>query len=333
MSVHPPEPGSNGVAFTIVVPTHGRPAALGRCLRSLTQLEFPHSTYEVIVVDDGEMLSSGDQDALRSAAGEVSLSIVSQARCGPATARNAGARLARGRYLAFTDDDCTPARDWLTCLARQLAAHPGALVGGATLNALPAVAFSTASQLLIDYLYDYYHVEMTGARFFTTNNMAMEADAFRTLGGFDGSFPLAAGEDREFCERWQRSGRPLIYAPDAQVAHAHELGLPGFVRQHFNYGRGADFLHRSRARAAHHLRRPRLEPLSFYLNLVRYPLGRARLRQAMPLAALMCVSQAAYGVGYALQRWRHFWTPPAPPTGEPVRPIEGDAIVESSAQK
>ncbi len=333
MSVSPPEPGSSGVAFTVVVPTHGRPAALEQCLRSLAQLDFQHSAYEVVVVDDGGKLSDREQDALRLAAGTMSLSIVSQVRCGPATARNAGARLARGRYLAFTDDDCTPAPDWLTCLERHLAAHPGALVGGATRNALPAVAFSTASQLLIDYLYDYYHVEMTGARFFTTNNMAMEADAFRTLGGFDGSFPLAAGEDREFCERWQRSGRPLVYAPDAHVLHAHELGLPGFVRQHFNYGRGADFLHRSRARAARHLRRPRLEPFSFYVNLVRYPLGRARLLEAVALAALMCLSQASYGVGYALQRWRHFWSPPATPPAGAVRPAEPDAIVERSPQE
>jgi GT2 family glycosyltransferase len=333
MSVRPPEIGSSGVVFSVVVPTHGRPAALARCLRSLADLDCPRSNYEVIVVDDGRMLSPRQQDDLRSQASDVSISIVSQSRSGPATARNAGARLARGWYLAFTDDDCTPARHWLTRLERHLVAHAGALVGGATKNALPAVPFSTASQLLIDYLYDYYHVEMTGARFFTTNNMAMEAEAFRALGGFDGSFPLAAGEDREFCERWQRSGRPLVYAPDAEVSHAHQLDLPGFLRQHFNYGRGADFLHRSRARAVDQMRRPRLEPLGFYVNLVRYPLGRARLRQAVPLAALMCLSQAAYGFGYVLQRCRHIWAPPPPTRIEPARDVKSDAVSQRGHQE
>lgn len=35
----------------------------------------------------------------------------------PAAARNAGARAARGRHLAFTDDDCWPEAGWLRELA------------------------------------------------------------------------------------------------------------------------------------------------------------------------------------------------------------------------
>jgi GT2 family glycosyltransferase len=299
--------------FSVIVPTHGRPEQVSRCLSALAASGFSREHFEVLIVDDGRTLNPAQCEALCSSAAGLQVSIVGQDQSGPAAARNAGALRARGRYLAFTDDDCLPAADWLARLEGHLQAEPDALVGGFTRNALPAVPFSTASQLLIDYLYSYYHVEQTGARFFTTNNMAMDAAAFRALGGFDGSFPLAAGEDREFCERWQRSGRPLRYAEDAVVSHAHHLDFSGFVRQHFNYGRGADFLHRSRAIAEGRPSRPRLEPMGFYLNLLRYPLTRGRSWRAIRLAALMCVSQAAYGFGYLLQRLRHRWAPPGPP--------------------
>ncbi len=38
----------------------------------------------------------------------------------------------------------------------------------------------------------------------------------------------------------------MIYAPAALVAHANELTLASFVRQHFGYGKGAWRYHRAR---------------------------------------------------------------------------------------
>jgi GT2 family glycosyltransferase len=158
-----------------------------------------------------------------------------------------------------------------------------------------------ASQLLIDYLYDYYRDDASGARFFTTNNMALRASEFRESGGFDATFPLAAGEDREFCERWQRRGGTLVYADDALVNHAHSLRLPRYVRQHFTYGRGADFLRRSRARFDAAPRHD-VEPLLFYAKLVTSPFGRVPGVRAVPLFLLLVVAQAAYVGGYLFQR-------------------------------
>jgi GT2 family glycosyltransferase len=51
--------------------------------------------------------------------------------------------------------------------------------------------------------------------------------------------PYAAGEDREFCDRWLRHGYRMAYVPKATVYHAHELTFCTFWRQHFGYGRGA----------------------------------------------------------------------------------------------
>lgn len=283
--------------FSVVIPTYNRPERLTSCLRSLTRLNYPRNGFEVIVVDDGSAQPMAPTvEPFESA---LNLTLLRQANSGPAQARNAGAASAQGQYLVFTDDDCQPHAHWLNALAAQLEQQPLALVGGHTLNALPHNVFSTASQLLIDYLYDYYNSRHQPS-FFASNNFAMAAEQFRRLGGFDTSFPLAAGEDREFCDRWLQQGLPMAYAPEARVDHSHHLSLRRFWRQHFNYGRGAYCFHQVRSRRA--AEQVKVEPLEFYWQLLTYPLVRRFQVQGMLLSGLLLVSQVANVVGFFWER-------------------------------
>jgi GT2 family glycosyltransferase len=142
-------------------------------------------------------------------------------------------------------------------------------LGGSVINGLSGNACSTATHLMISYLYRYYNARSDSARFFTSNNFAVPANRFSSVGGFDPSFDF--GEDREFCDRWLTRGYRMVYAADAVVFHSHALTFREFLRPHSNYGRGS---HRYRAmlaqRNADHIQ---LEPLRFYLNLVRFPLS------------------------------------------------------------
>ena len=296
---------SHRISFSVIVPTRRRPGQLAHCLEALAAQDYPGEAYEVIVVHDGE--PQRGEAAPNGRLSGLDLRIVKQPGCGPSTARNTGASFATGTHLVFTDDDCAPAPDWLTSLARHFDRSPGSAIGGLTINALAAVPYSAASQLLIDYLYEYFDVARTGARFFTTNNLAVEARGFSDVQGFDMTFPFAGGEDREFCERWQRSGRQILYAEDARVYHFHRLDLRGFVRQHFTYGRGADVLHQCRARHGGNGQLSKLEPVSFYANLVLYPFSRRLGWKAVPLTVLMCLSQAAYAAGYFAERMLREW--------------------------
>ena len=219
-----------------------------------------------------------------------------QSHTGPATARNTGAAQAKGEVLAFTDDDCEPAADWLQTLAKRFIATPDCAIGGRTLNKLPDNPFSTASQMLIDYLYAYYNADPLQARFFASNNMALPSDRFHKIGGFDTTFPRAAGEDRELCDRWLNHGFQMIYASEVLVRHSHSLTCRNFLKQHFNYGRGAFFFQQARARNGYE--RSRMEPLSFYLNLMRAPFCLKKDPRAPLLAALLFLTQCANAAGY-----------------------------------
>jgi glycosyltransferase involved in cell wall biosynthesis len=280
--------------FSIIVPTFNRPGQLTACLQALTRLDYPRAHFEVIVVDDGS--ERPIEAAVSSFCNQLNITLITQPHSGPAIARNKGATHAKGELLAFTDDDCIPIPDWLKALAMRFAETPEDMIGGRTLNVLLDNLYSAASHFLIEYLYSYYNAKSDQARFFTSNNLALIADRFHRIGGFNTFFPHAAAEDREFCERWLLHGFRMTYAPEALIYHAHRLTLHSFCRQQFNYGRGAFRFHQLRARRRlHHFR---LEPLSFYANMLRYPLSEIRGPKKYLILALIVLSQGTNAAGF-----------------------------------
>jgi GT2 family glycosyltransferase len=276
--------------FSIVVPSRDRPRQLASCLKALAALDYPADGFEVIVVDDGS--SPPVSDVVTG--GPEHLRILRQESDGPASARNAGAAIATGRYLAFIDDDCMVDPGWLRALEDRLADDRDLCLGGATVNGLPDNLFSSASQLLIDYLYQYY--DEPRGRFFCSNNLCVPAEKFWKVGGFDTGFLFPAGEDRDFCSRWQEAGGKMAYAPAARVGHAHALTLLGFYRQHFRYGRGAYYFH-SRRSARTGLRL-KVEPIGFYWRLMLFPFQSLRPMRALATCGLLIVSQVANVAGF-----------------------------------
>ncbi len=107
---------------------------------------------------------------------------------------------------------------------------------------------------------------------------------------FDESFPLAAGEDRDWSDRAAAAGLAPAYVPDAVVVHRQELTPRAFLRQQYAYGRGA-----ARYRAA--ARGRRMAKPGFYGELVRGGFSTGPAVGAWVLAA-----QAATAAGVAAER-------------------------------
>lgn len=280
--------------FSIIIPTYNRPQHLTQCLESLTHLDYPCECFEVIVVDDGSKMPL--DHVVTPFRHQLNLTLLRQSNTGPATARNAGATLAHGKYLVFTDDDCKPTPNWLKNVSVCFATFPNVIIGGYTVNALTNNVYSTATHLLMDYLYQLSNIDSLQPNFFASNNFALRADSFSSIGGFDTTFPLAAGEDREFCDRWLHHGYKMVYAPEVRVHHTHELNLQRFWQQHFNYGRGAFRFRQVRARR--NLEHVKVEHLSFYWNLIIYPLSKTLNLQAFLVSGLLLISQVANVLGF-----------------------------------
>jgi len=282
--------------LSIIVPTHNRHPQLAICLQALVSQSYPGSRFEVIVVDDGGLTSP--EAVVASFRDQLKVKLLSQPNAGPAAARNTGAAQAHGRFLAFTDDDCIPDPNWLQALAARLAAGPDGAVGGCTINALPDNPYATVSQLIVDMVYAHYNHDPLRARFFATNNLALPADRFHLLGGFDAVSFQFASEDRDFCDRWLLHGNRMIYAPEAVVYHAHALRLRTFWRQHLRYGQGAFRFHKARARR--HTGHSGLE-IAFYLRipeLLREARSPLPGRRSLLLASLLALWQVANTAGF-----------------------------------
>jgi glycosyltransferase involved in cell wall biosynthesis len=284
--------------YSVVVPTYSRPRQLTTCLESLRELDASGGDFEVIVVDDGSPAPlDAVVDSFRAA---LEVRLIRQVKSGPAAARNTGAKAALGRYVAFTDDDCAPAREWLREFDRVFAGEPRCLAGGGIVNALPENTFSTATQTIMTAVYRYYDEHPECERLLSASNMAVAADDFRQLGGFSESFPLAAGEDYDFCHRWLRGGRPIRYASAAVVSHAHSLTFAAFCRQHFRYGRGLSQFH---ARAAQRVGRSILgNRPGFHRHLLGFPLQHQSGWRKWGCAALVALAQAATLAGACYER-------------------------------
>lgn len=257
---------------------------------------LPTSQFEVIVCDDGsrQPIQEALASTLAALTDRFSVRVIRQENRGPAAARNRGAAEASGRYLAFTDDDCRPERDWLERLLGHFAVHPHALVGGGLRTSAGSDRYARATQAIMDFVYAEQE-RHKGLRVFSTSNLALPAAGFQELGGFSLTFRRAAGEDYDLCARWFSGGGEMTYAPDAVVAHDHALSLGAYWLQHFTYGRGLLQLRQRLRRKGISVRAGSL-PGSFHLRLIASPVLRTGPRGAA-CAALIGLAQAATAVG------------------------------------
>ena len=199
--------------FSVVIPTCQHPALLLKCLDALERQRLPRSQFEIIVVDDGNSSDTATAVALftRQAAqsgGTLEVRYLAQPQQrGFAAARNRGWKAARGRVMAFTDDDCLPQPDWLLSALTGFQRGAQVITGQLRLT-LPGSSTQYAPQAL--------YIE---AGEFISANCFCRKSVLERVGGFEEAFDSVWREDSDLQFKLIRSGTPISKCPEAVVVH------------------------------------------------------------------------------------------------------------------
>jgi len=253
-----PEP-----TVSVVICTHNGARSLPIALAAVSAQELRGAELELIVVDDRSTDASADI-AARAGARVVSTNGGGADAGGIAAARNAGAAAASGAIVAFTDDDCEPARTWLSELIAPFADPNVDGVAGDTVPAsresptfrylalrnplapLPAALLESANPLfrLRRYLRDGLGPTPPlgdGSPLYSVvgANMAFRRGFLADMGGFDARIAFG-GEEEDLCRRahLRARGARFVYAPSARVRHHYRPGLRDSLRRARAYGQG-----------------------------------------------------------------------------------------------
>lgn len=193
---------------TVVVPTYQRPDLLDRCLAALVAQTFAPSAFEIVVVDDA--VSEAARLRVEAWARRSAVPIrylAAESTQGPAAARNAGWRAARGDVVAFTDDDCVPDPRWLA---------EGTAVIEAGAEAASGRVVVPLSERPTDYERDAAGLERAD---FVTANCFVRREALEAAGGFDERYTAAWREDSDLQFTLLERGCRIERAGRAQVVH------------------------------------------------------------------------------------------------------------------
>lgn len=291
-------------AISLVVCTRNRAQYLPPALQSFSRLVC-RQPWELILVDSASTDQTPALLADFSHASPVPVRVLQSARPGLSIARNLGWRAARGKVVAFTDDDCYPREDFLEATVRLFndIAELG-FVGGRVLLHDPAdlpITIQTLDEVLV--LPARTHL---AAGLIHGANFAIRRSLLEALQGFDNRLgagaKLIAGEDTDILVRALGSGAAGRYDPAVVVEHHHR-------RQN---SEDADKLDKGYAigRGAYHAKLlvdTRSMGLALKLKYLRhwYWSIRQKLRKGNKAAARQELSGAAHYLWLAVSQGRH----------------------------
>ena len=242
--------------LTVLMATYDGVATLPAVLDACCRLDPPDQPWQMLIVDNGSM--DGTAELIARYTDRLPLLCLREPRRGKNVALNLGLEAVLGEpggeddLLIFTDDDATPAQDWLRQWEACAREHPGyAVFGGAIIpdwaEQPPAwlerlaplgLTFGLTAPSLPDG--PLFPGLVWGA------NMAVRRAAFDAGHRFDTSVgpnggAYAMGSETELTRRLALAGYRVWHCGGARVAHhirAHQINTSYVLKKAWRFGRG-----------------------------------------------------------------------------------------------
>lgn len=208
--------------FSVIIPVYNDWPRLKTCLISLQCNKTENFDFEVIVVNNEE-----EHNPPKFISSLKGIKLIHEPEPGSYTARNRGAKLARGECFAFTDSDCIPDHQWLMKAKRCFEEQKCDLIGGRI------DLFKEEQGSEWAYIYEKYTAFSQSKNMMNghivTANLIVKKDVFDSLDGFDHS--LKSGGDWNFSKRAMDAGFKLQYADDVVVKHPARKSIKAIIKK------------------------------------------------------------------------------------------------------
>jgi len=221
---------------TVLIATYNRAELLDETLRYLARMQASHALrWEVIVIDNNSADRTQEVVTGHIPDFPVPLRYLFEGVQGRSSALNAGIKAARGRVLAFTDDDVRVADGWLDAAVANLSGPDSSIVyAGGPVRPIWEVSPPRWLNLERGDLWGTIAIQNHGPSPFIYEegrkvplgaNMAVRRDVFDRVGGFRPDLGRASGrlllgqEVPDLLLRVRAEGLRGVYVPPMQVQH------------------------------------------------------------------------------------------------------------------
>jgi glycosyltransferase involved in cell wall biosynthesis len=217
--------------ISVIIPVRNEANKIGNCLQAV--LAQSVESYEVVVVD------GYSTDRTVEIAQRYPVRILYENYASIGGSRQIGIENAMGKYVAFTDADAIPDKEWLKCLVMEF--KEGIVgVGGKIINIDHGfwqrsinLAFSTFLGSANSVQGRPFKKKRLVSSISACNAMYRREDIMEA-GGLN---PSVISEDSELNGRLLKKGK-LLYTPEAVVIHDQDKGLKDFAKLMYRWGKG-----------------------------------------------------------------------------------------------
>ena len=212
--------------ISVILCTYNRDKYIYNVLKSVAENDFPHSQYEIVLVNNNST-DTTESECQRFMADypDIRFRYCVEKSQGLSYARNCGIRQSEGDLLVYVDDDATVNKEYLGTYARFFAEHPDAVAAGGPI--LPV--YETQEPAWTTH---YTRQLITGKRVFDTIGL------FNVELGRKGN-SLIGAEEKDLFDKMTTNGMHFYYLPTAILYHIippHKLTQDYFDRLTYGIG-------------------------------------------------------------------------------------------------
>ncbi|MEM7548231.1 MAG: glycosyltransferase family A protein [Bacteroidota bacterium] len=227
---------STNLRFSVIIPTYNGASKISNCINSLSQQSF--LPFEIIIVIDGS--TDNTKQVVSGNEKKVPIKIIDQQNKGRAGARNTGAKIAKGDYLVFFDDDVVLQKATLSAFKVKIQ-YSDVIVGSLKEKATDETSSNFAEYCsYLHQKWDTFEEGFLNKPYITANNFLIKKSIFMAHGMFNEK--LSDAEDFELAVRLFEDNIQIYYSPSIVVEHELFKSFEQYIERQIEYRKASKSL-------------------------------------------------------------------------------------------